>query len=51
MSAATKEFLMLYYRDEPTRLREMLGIEVPWLSNLPAASTELEINLSEQPAK
>jgi hypothetical protein len=50
MSAATKEFLLLYYRDEPTRLREMLGVEVPWLSNPPAASTELEINLSEHRA-
>ena len=51
MSAATKEFLLWYYKDEPTRLREMLGVEVPWLSNPPAASTELEINVSEQPAK
>lgn len=51
MSAATKDFLLSYYKDEPARLREMLGVEVPWLSNPLAASTELESNLSEQPAK
>ena len=47
MSAATKEFLLLYYRDEPARLKEMLGVEVPWPSNSRVASTELEINLPE----
>jgi hypothetical protein len=47
MSAATKEFLLLYYRDESTRLKEMLGVEVPWLSNPRAALTEAEINSSE----
>ena len=50
MSAATKEFLLSYYRDEPARLRELLGVEVPWLSKPPAASTELEINLSKHRA-
>jgi hypothetical protein len=50
MSAATKEFLLLYYRDESTRLREMLGVEVPWLSNPRAALTGVEINLSEHRA-
>jgi hypothetical protein len=51
MSAATKEFLLWYYKDEPARLREMLGVEVPWRSNPLAASTELESNLSEQRAR
>ena len=50
MSAATKEFLLLYYRDESTRLKEMLGVEVPWLSNPRAALTGVEINLSEHRA-
>jgi hypothetical protein len=50
MSAATKEFLLLYYRDESTRLKEMLGVEVPWLSNPRAALTRVEINLSEHRA-
>jgi hypothetical protein len=39
MSAATNEFLLSYYRDEPTRLKEMLGVEVPWLSNSGGALT------------
>ncbi len=29
-SSATKVFLEDYYKREPGRLREMLGIEVPW---------------------
>jgi Sulfotransferase domain len=41
MSAATKEFLLSYYGDESTRLREMLGVEVPWQSNPRAALTEV----------
>lgn len=30
MSSSTRDFLSAYYKDEPGRLREMLGIEVPW---------------------
>jgi Sulfotransferase domain len=45
MSAATKDFLLSYYKDEPARLRELLGVEVPWLSKALATSTEPENNL------
>jgi hypothetical protein len=51
MSAPTQEFLLSYYRDEPTRLREMFGVEVPWLSNPRATSSGVEINLSEHRAE
>jgi hypothetical protein len=32
MSSSTKDFIFWYYREEPTRLKEMLGVEVPWPS-------------------
>ena len=50
MSPSTKDFILSYYQDEPARLREMFGVEVPWLSNPLVASTEHEINLSEHRA-
>jgi len=37
MSPSTKDFILSYYQDEPARLREMLGTEVPWPSNPPGA--------------
>lgn len=52
MSSATKDFILSYYQDEPARLREMLGIEVPWPSNPPAALTGLfEITSAEHRAE
>jgi Sulfotransferase domain len=30
MSRATEAFVSAYYKEEPARLREMLGIDVPW---------------------
>jgi hypothetical protein len=30
MSSSTKDFVSSYYKEEPARLREMLGMEVPW---------------------
>ena len=38
MSAATRDFISSYYKDESARLREMLGIEVPWPSTCQAAT-------------
>jgi Sulfotransferase domain len=36
MSSSTKDFILSYYQDEPARLREMFGIEVPWPAESPA---------------
>ncbi len=47
MSPSTKDFILSYYQDEPARLREMLGIEVPWPSNPPAALAGFEITSAE----
>jgi Sulfotransferase domain len=46
MSATTKEFLLSYYRDESTRLREMLGVEIPWLSNSETVFPGVQVNSS-----
>jgi hypothetical protein len=46
MSAATKEFLLSYYQDEAARLKEMLGVEVPWLCNPQAALTGADLSLN-----
>lgn len=50
MSAATREFLLSYYRDESARLREMLGVEVPWPSNRRSGLSEADSELSEHGA-
>jgi hypothetical protein len=39
MSGSTKDFISSYYEEEPARLREMFGVEVPWPSNPRAALT------------
>ena len=51
MSPSTKDFILSYYQDEPARLREMLGIEVPWPSNPPAALAGFEITSAEHRAE
>ena len=35
MSHSTKDFIAAYYQDEPARLKELLGIDVPWLQTVP----------------
>lgn len=37
ISSSTKDFISVYYREEPARLKEMLGIGVPWPSTRPSA--------------
>jgi sulfotransferase family protein len=51
MSPSTKDFILSYYQDEPARLKEMLGIEVPWPSNPSAALAGFEINSVERRAE
>jgi Sulfotransferase domain len=51
MSPSTKDFILSYYQDEPARLREMLGIEVPWPSNPPAVLAGFEITSAEHRAE
>lgn len=51
MSAATKEFLLSYYKEESTRLREMLGLDVPWPSNPANALAGVRINFSDERAR
>ena len=43
ISAATKDFLLSYYKDESARLREMLRVEVPWAANPWARSSRVEL--------
>lgn len=43
MSAYTQDFILSYYKDESARLREMLGIKVPW-SSQPQALAQSEIS-------
>jgi hypothetical protein len=38
MSDKTRDFILSYYKDESVRLKEMFGIDPPWLSNPPASS-------------
>jgi hypothetical protein len=47
MSDSTKDFVSSYYEEEPARLSEMFGVEVPWLSSPQAALSGVEINLPE----
>ena len=47
ISPSTKDFILSYYQDEPARLREMLGTEVPWPSNPPAALAAFEITSAQ----
>jgi hypothetical protein len=51
MSPSTKDFILSYYQDEPARLREMLGIEVPWPSNPPAVLAGFEITSAKHRAE
>ncbi len=39
---STKDFISVYYREEPGRLKEMLGFEVPWPSTRPPVVAGIE---------
>jgi hypothetical protein len=38
MSCSTRDFVLSYYKDESARLKEMLGVEVPWPSTCQAGT-------------
>jgi hypothetical protein len=40
MSRSTEESVRTYYNEEPTRLRELLGLEVPWPASLPVSGSQ-----------
>jgi len=50
MSNATKDFMASYYEEEPAKLREMLGVELPWPSNRRSGLSEAGSELSEHGA-
>jgi hypothetical protein len=51
MSRSTRDFISSYYSDEIARLKEMLGAELPWPSNPPAALAGFEITSAEHRAE
>lgn len=44
ISCATKDFLSSYYKEEPARLKEMLGIETPWSESRGSHAHSSQVN-------